>query len=101
MAIKDLSMLGRPLSKTIIVDNICTNYRLQPENGIQIKSWYDDDNDEILGKLYGFLTSNFRCNLEIATNYRSDVRQGIRDMAEFIKEEITKADLIYELQKEL
>lgn len=57
VAIKDLSMLGRPLSKTIIVDNIATNYRLQPENGIQIRSWYDDDNDEILGKLYGFLTS--------------------------------------------
>lgn len=55
--IKDLSMLGRPLNKTIIVDNISTNYRLQPENGIQIRTWHDDDNDEALGKLYGLLLS--------------------------------------------
>jgi TFIIF-interacting CTD phosphatase-like protein len=50
-------MLGRPLNKTIIVDNISTNYRLQPENGIQIRTWHDDDNDEALGKLYGLLLS--------------------------------------------
>lgn len=94
-------MLGRPLNKTIIVDNISTNYRLQPENGIQIRSWYDDDNDEILGKLYGFLTSNLCYYLEIASNYNNDVRVGIRELAEFVKEEITRADLIYELEKEL
>ena len=42
MPIKDLSMLGRPLNKTLIVDNIGTNFRLQPDNGIQILSWYHD-----------------------------------------------------------
>ena len=51
-------MLGRPLEKTIIVDNIGGNYRLQPKNGIQILSWYCDDEDEILGKLYALLISN-------------------------------------------
>lgn len=31
---KDLSKIGRDLSKTIIVDNIAENYQLQPQNGI-------------------------------------------------------------------
>ena len=50
-------MLGGPLNKTLIVDNISANFRLQPENGIHIRSWYDDDDDEALGKLYAFLLS--------------------------------------------
>lgn len=43
--VKDLSKLGRDLSKTLIVDNVRDNYKRQPENGILIKSWYDDPKD--------------------------------------------------------
>ena len=51
-------MLGRNLKKTIIVDNIEENYRyLQPDNGIMIKSWYDDLEDRELDKLLPFLVS--------------------------------------------
>ena len=46
--IKDLSLLGRNLDRTIIVDNISENFLLQPENGICIKSWYDDEYDDAL-----------------------------------------------------
>ena len=49
--IKDLSSLGRDLKKTIIVDNITENFLLQPNNGITIKSWYDDPKDTALMEL--------------------------------------------------
>lgn len=43
--IKDLSQINRDLSKTMIVDNTSECFLLQPENGITIKSWYDDPHD--------------------------------------------------------
>ncbi len=62
-------MLGRPLQKTIIVDNIGANYRLQPDNGIQILSWYNDQEDDILGKLYALLLSKDIFYLEIIAEF--------------------------------
>ena len=44
-------MLGRDLAKTIIVDNISENFMLQHENGISIRSWYDDPDDTALMSL--------------------------------------------------
>lgn len=49
--IKDLERIGRDLTKTIIVDNVAENFQKQPENGILIKSWYDDPNDDALYEL--------------------------------------------------
>lgn len=49
--IKDLSKIGRELSKTIIIDNNADNFKLQPENGIYIKSWYDNPQDQALRQL--------------------------------------------------
>jgi len=49
--IKDLSRIGRDLNKTIIVDNVAENFSKQPENGILIKSWYDDPHDDALFEL--------------------------------------------------
>jgi len=49
--IKDLSKIGRQLNKSIIVDNVAENFQKQPENGILIKSWYDDPNDDALFEL--------------------------------------------------
>ena len=40
--VKDLSRLGRNLKKVIIVDNIADNFQHQPENGIFIRTWYND-----------------------------------------------------------
>jgi len=49
--LKDLSKLGRDLSKTLIVDNLPENFRMQPDNGIAIKAWYDDHEDNALLEL--------------------------------------------------
>ena len=61
---KDLSKIGRDLSKTLIVDNSAENFQLQPDNGIYIKSWYDDPNDRALLQLAPLLIGkkylNFR-----------------------------------------
>lgn len=40
--VKDLSRIGRPLEMTIIVDNLRENFSWQPENGIEISTWYCD-----------------------------------------------------------
>lgn len=48
---KDLSKLGRDLSRTLIIDNSAENFQLQPDNGIYIKSWYCDAEDEALKQL--------------------------------------------------
>ncbi len=53
--IKDLSLLGRDLNRTIIIDNLAENFLLQPENGIAIKSWYDDYDDDALMQIAGLL----------------------------------------------
>ena len=52
---KDISLLGRSLSKVIIVDNLYDSFMDQPANGILIKSWYDDMQDEELTVLQYFL----------------------------------------------
>ena len=53
--IKDLSKLGRDLSKVVIVDNNKDNFRLQPENGLFISSYFGEQNDNELYLLCGDL----------------------------------------------
>ena len=79
--VKDLSKLGRDLSKVIIIDNMPHNFKLQKENGIFIKNFYGDDKkDQALLDLIPILKS-------IASNEENDVRQ---EMKKFEQEIFTK-----------
>jgi CTD small phosphatase-like protein 2 len=69
--LKDLSKLGRDLSKTIIVDNIRENFERQDQNGIEIKTWIGDPHDRELDVLAGFL--------------RGVVEAGVKDVRPIVK----------------
>ena len=80
--VKDLSRLGRDLSRTIIVDNMEQNYKLQPGNGITIRPfWGKDTNDMALYDLISILTKIVKNNM--------DVRDGIRLLKEDIISRVT------------
>ena len=80
--VKDLSRVGRPLDKIIIVDNMPQNFRLQKENGINIKAfWGEEAYDTALVDLGNILVN-------IAKD-GGDVRNGIKKYKNDIVKKVT------------
>ena len=69
--IKDLTRIGRPLNSIIIIDNMPQNFRLQKSNGINVKSFFgeDDDDDKTLIDLMTILIN--------IVKEEDDVRKGL------------------------
>ena len=81
--LKDLTRLGRDLSKIIIVDHVPQNFSLQKENGILIKNYFGQDKyDTTLNDLTPIL-------LKIASKPNNDVREELKKYREEIFTKIT------------
>jgi CTD small phosphatase-like protein 2 len=65
--VKDLDRIGRDIKRMIIIDNLKENFCWQKQNGIHIRSWYDDPQDTQLYQLVPLLKS-------IVTDGFTDVR---------------------------
>lgn len=88
---KDLSLLGRDLNKTIIIDNISDNFILQPDNGIFISTWYDDMSDNFLREITPLLT-------ELVEKRVADVRVGMRTYRDQILRQISSGQQMGSIQ---
>ena len=80
--VKDLTRIGRPLDKIAIVDNMPQNFRLQKENGINIKAfWGEDIYDTALINLSPILTN--------IAEEGGDIRKGLAKYRDEIVEKVT------------
>ena len=80
--VKDLRRIGRPLYKIIIVDNMPQNFRLQKENGINIKAFWGEDSDDNALEELGIILIN------IARD-GGDVRKGLEKYKDEIIRKVT------------
>lgn len=83
VSIKDMSLINRDLSKSIIIDNIASNFKLQPRNGIAISTWTDDPEDISLYNLIPVMK-------KLAVDGVSDVRDGLEKLSEYMESRLAK-----------
>jgi RNA polymerase II subunit A small phosphatase-like protein len=64
--VKDLSLLDRDLSQTIIIDNSSMSYLFHPQNAIGCSNFIDDQNDTELWDIGNFLKHISTCRVCIS-----------------------------------
>ena len=87
--IKDLSKLGRDLTKILIIDNNKDNFSLQPENGLHICSFIGDQNDDELFALSGDL-------MKIIESKKKDIRPVVKEISNIMKKRYESKDVVLE-----
>ena len=80
--VKDLTRIGRPLDKIAIVDNMPQNFRLQKENGINIKAFWGED-------IYDTALINLTPILINIAEEGGDIRKGLAKYRDEIVEKVT------------
>ena len=81
--IKDISLIGRELSKIIIIDDDENSFKLNKENGIKISAFNDKTkNDNVLFELKKILILIYKKNYD-------DVRLALKEFSKDIKEKIS------------
>jgi RNA polymerase II subunit A small phosphatase-like protein len=58
--VKDLGRLNRKLERTIIIDNSPSAYLRPPFNAINVESWFDEPDDQVLFAVMDFLKVSYR-----------------------------------------
>ena len=80
--VKDLTRIGRPIDKMLIVDNMPQNFRLQKENGIIIRAfWGEDSYDNALTALIPILVN--------IAKEGGDIRKGLVKYRDEIVKNVT------------
>jgi Dullard-like phosphatase family protein len=84
---KELSLLGRPRHRCILVDNSPISVACNPDHSILCRSWYNDQNDQELGELLSVfkempLHSGGDCGRYLATRY------GLREFFQGLRESV-------------
>jgi len=81
--VKNIENIGRPMEKTLIIDNLPENFKLQPNNGLPIKTWIDDILDTQLFDLMRILEDIIKYKVE-------DIRSVIKKINENYQQYKTK-----------
>ena len=76
--LKDLNKLGRDIKKVCIIDNDKNNFKLHEDNGIEIKEFLGEQDDNELDLLGDLLMSIIESNLD-------DIRPVIKDIRNKMK----------------
>ena len=82
--VKDISLIGRDISKVIIIDDDENCFKLNKENRIKISNYNGNNNDNILFELKKILILIYKKNYD-------DIRIALKDFSNDIKNKITLA----------